>query len=254
MGKNEEHAHNENAGHAHHEHVSEKKHNSFPNTWVVLSILLAFLLIVQGINFYSQSSIASSVARIDAFAVSANPNSKIVNTAVVNSSQQAKINEISARVLPKGKPSVYADELGVSYDKVVDSLNILVQFDDLQKTPKTILFSDLPKDKQQRYMKIGTSISCEYCCGAKTLIDKKGQAACGCSHSAAMRGLAKYLLQKHSELSDEQILKELANWKALFFPKDTIEKELKIAAQSGEIDQKALEQSGAAAPQMVGGC
>ena len=33
-----------------------------------------------------------------------------------------------------------------------------------------------------------------------------------------MRGLAKYLLTKHPDMTDEQILNELGKWKVLFFP------------------------------------
>ena len=33
-----------------------------------------------------------------------------------------------------------------------------------------------------------------------------------------MRGLAKYLLTKHPDMADEEILNELGKWKVLFFP------------------------------------
>ena len=70
----------------------------------------------------------------------------------------------------------------------------------------------------ERYLKIGSSIACEYCCGAQSLVFSNGERACGCAHSYAMRGLAKYLLINHPEMSDLEILSELGKWKVLFFP------------------------------------
>ena len=71
----------------------------------------------------------------------------------------------------------------------------------------------------QRYIDIGLQISCEYCCGADSIIFSNGKAACGCAHSYAMRGLAKYLIKNHgTEFTDDEILEELGKWKVLFFP------------------------------------
>ena len=50
------------------------------------------------------------------------------------------------------------------------------------------------------------------------VIFENGERACGCAHSYAMRGLAKYLLVNHPEMSDYEILNELGKWKVLFFP------------------------------------
>ena len=98
-------------------------------------------------------------------------------------------------VLPNGIPRIYGTELGVSFDDV--------SITDPQK-------ADIP---------IASQISCEYCCGAEALIDRNGRAACGCAHSYAMRGLAKYLIQNHpNDFTDDQILEEMGKWKTLFFP------------------------------------
>jgi len=119
-------------------------------------------------------------------------------------------------VLPKGAPNIYGDELGVSYNDVsannpqlADStMQKLAEYEDMQ----------LNSAQMERYVKIGSSIACEYCCGAKTLVFSNGERACGCAHSYAMRGLAKYLLTKHPEMTDLEILDEMAKWKVLFFP------------------------------------
>lgn len=122
----------------------------------------------------------------------------------------------ASKIMPTGIPEVYGEELGISYDDV--SAN------NPQSTEATIQKltsyedAELTKEQLDRYIKIGSSISCEYCCGAQAIIFSNGQRACGCAHSYAMRGLAKYLLINHPDMTDEQILNELGKWKVLFFP------------------------------------
>ena len=121
-------------------------------------------------------------------------------------------------VTPKGVPNIYGKELGISFDdvsaasptKAENTINKLGAFDD----KITLSGKDL-----ERYISIAGKISCEYCCGAEAIIYKSGKAACGCAHSYAMRGLAKYLITNHpNEFTDDQILEELGKWKILFFP------------------------------------
>jgi hypothetical protein len=122
----------------------------------------------------------------------------------------------ASKIMPQGVPDVYGKELGVSFDDVSASnpgladatMAKLTKYEDMQ----------LNAERMQRYVKIGSSIACEYCCGAQSLVFSNGQRACGCAHSYAMRGLAKYLLTKHPDITDEQILNELGKWKVLFFP------------------------------------
>ena len=155
----------------------------------------------------------------------------------------------ASEVIPKGVPRIYGDELKIKYDDVSASnpnladqtIALLSEYDrNIVLTGKNL----------ERYISITTQISCEYCCSAKAIVFSKddedamnekikqaistgqiteeqakkyritaGDAACGCAHSYAMRGLAKYLLTKHStEFTDDQILEELAKWKTLFFP------------------------------------
>ena len=159
---------------------------------------------------------------------------------------QIKAQDIAAQILPKGVPEIYGAELKVSFDEVEEGLNILGALDaDLNPKQGGIFFANLTENQKQRYLKIGFMIACEYCCGATSLITKDGQPACGCAHSAAMRGLAKYLLTKHEgQYTDEQILDQLAKWKALFFPQQTVAKYMQAKGLSGT---QGL-------PQMVGGC
>lgn len=127
------------------------------------------------------------------------------------------IETVSAlEIIPKGVPAVYGAELGVKYDDVSpnnprladDTIAKLTEYEDMQ----------LNADEMTRYKKIAGAISCEYCCGAESIIFSNGERACGCAHSYAMRGLAKYLLKNHPDMADEDILSELGKWKVLFFP------------------------------------
>ena len=145
------------------------------------------------------------------------------------------IGSVSASdILPKGIPEVYGQALGVKYDDVSASnpqlaeatITKLAQYEDMQLDNATMT----------RYIRIGSSISCEYCCGAQAIIFSNGQRACGCAHSYAMRGLAKYLLANNPEMSDAEILNELGKWKVLFFP--GIHEQKANALEANGIDSK----------------
>jgi len=125
-------------------------------------------------------------------------------------------------IIPTGVPSVYGAELKISFDDVSPS--------DPQGADATIkVLSNIDRSETlegeglARYINVlytlENGISCEFCCGARSIIFEDGKPACGCAHSYAMRGLAKYLIKYHgSEFTDEQILVEVAKWKVLFFP------------------------------------
>src|SRR3989344_1500947 len=172
-----------------------------------------------------------------------------INTDAQISAAATGISLAEAAVIPKGTPDIYGKELSISYDDV--------NANNPEKTESTISrLGDLDRaivleqKDLERYIDITSEISCEYCCGAASIIVTRddvsntnqkieeaikagqiteaqakqyritpGVPACGCAHSNAMRGLAKYLIQIHgSEYTNEQILDELAKWKTLFFP------------------------------------
>ncbi len=163
----------------------------------------------------------------------------------------AKFQEAVARIMPKGMPPVYGGEMQISFDRPEEAIVALSKYDGGWATgANAIKFADLGEEEKQRYLKIGTSIACEFCCGAKTMVAKDGEAACGCAHSAAMRGLAKYLLKNHAaEFSDEQILEEVVKVKTLSFPKQMVERALSLEAKGQSIN--SVTQS---LPSQVGGC
>src|SRR3989338_861201 len=129
----------------------------------------------------------------------------------------------SLGVIPTGVPAVYGNELGISYDDVSP--------DDANKADRTInklgqmdQAIQLTGNDLERYInvlyKLENGISCEYCCGARSVIFESGESACGCAHSYAMRGLKKYLITQHGdEYTDEELLEEIGKWKTLFFKK-----------------------------------
>ncbi len=186
---------------------------------------------------------------------------RLYGSQVTGSISDSGIALVSAsEIIPKGIPEVYGKEMGISYDDVSPNnprladaaISKLSQHEDLK----------LDANQMSRYIKIGSSISCEYCCGAKAIIFSNGERACGCAHSYAMRGLAKYLLINHPNMSDTEILAELGKWKVLFFP-GIHEAKAQVLEQNG-IDSKdyinlasnlyrGIEQ-GQGSGGMVGGC
>src|SRR3989344_8111000 len=77
-------------------------------------------------------------------------------------------------VTPKGTPSIYGSELGVSYDGISASNpqlanSIIKKIGDLDNS------ITLQGDNLKRYISIVSQISCEYCCGAKSIIFSDGK-------------------------------------------------------------------------------
>ncbi|HIH09265.1 MAG TPA: hypothetical protein HA254_01200 [Candidatus Diapherotrites archaeon] len=191
--------------------------------------------------------------------VSATASSPGINTAP----STANFSEVS----PKGVPIIYGSELGVDFDdvspnnqqKANETIAVLSAFDQ-EKSGK---FIELQGEKFQRYIKITSQISCEYCCGAESIIFPDGKRACGCAHSYSMRGLAKYLLDKHAdEFTDDQILEELGKWKTLYFPGALAQKAQALKDKGIEFSYinlasnkyRGLENGEPQGGSMVGGC
>ena len=168
----------------------------------------------------------------------------------------------ASEIIPAGVPAVYGNELGIRYDDISAAnqrqadatISVLGNFDNAI----TLTGSDL-----QRYIDIGLQISCEYCCGADSIIFSNGKAACGCAHSYAMRGLAKYLIKNHgTEFTDDEILEELGKWKVLFFPGVHETKAAVLKSKGIELNYinlasnkyRGIETGKQSSGSMVGGC
>lgn len=164
-------------------------------------------------------------------------------------------------VVPTGTP-VYGAELGVSFDDPVNSLNILAGLDSQVPT------NSLTEEEKARFINVATKISCEFCCGAPAVIDESGRSLCGCSHAASFKGLSKYLIKNHpDEWADDEILLELTKWKALYYPRNMVEKAVAALENGLELtpavlnDRDLLRKIKAGdttsigdLPSMVGGC
>ena len=162
-----------------------------------------------------------------------------------------KLKEIKKGLIPSGVPDIYGSELNINFDKAQEAISGVAPLDLTYGSNKIYLTAD----ELKRYIDIGSQTACKYCCGAVTLVNPDGSAACGCEHSQMMRGLAAYLIKNHPELSNEQILKELNSWRAVFFPKQTLTDKLAEMEQSGDQDIKQIvAEFPEFLPQMVGGC
>lgn len=168
----------------------------------------------------------------------------------------------AAGIIPTGTPAVYGQELGISYDGVSSSDPRMADttIKAMGNLDRTL---ELSGADLERYIKIASQISCEYCCGAKSIIFDDGKAACGCAHSYAMRGLGKYLVLNHPDMSDDEILSELGKWKVLFFPGIHEQKAQALEAQGIDSSNyinlasnlyRGIEKGQASGGGMVGGC
>ncbi len=191
--------------------------------------------------------------------------SKQINDDTNNIGNNANIDLTAfASIIPKGVPLVYGAELGVSYDDV-STINLRKAEDTINKLGSLDNAISLSGDQLKRYVGVALKMSCEYCCGAESIIFSNGQAACGCAHSYAMRGLAKYLIKNHGdEFSDNQILGEVGKWKVLFFPGVHMQKATALKARGLEVNYVNLASNlyrgiekgiqAATGDSMVGGC
>ena len=211
---------------------------------VVIITVLAMLIFYNGIKIYGASENSAG----------------LIGNSIIGTVSASEIT-------PTGVPAVYGEELGISYDDISASnsqttestIQILSSYED----------DELSEAQLDRYVKIGSSISCEYCCGAKSLVFSNGQRACGCAHSYAMRGLEKYLLINHPDMTDVEILNELGKWKVLFFPGVHEQKAQVLKANGIDYTNQTLgyiylasnlyrgietQASSSGSSQMVGGC
>lgn len=146
----------------------------------------------------------------------------------------------ASEIMPTGLPRVYGEELKISYDDI-SAQNPQLADATIRKLGQIDVDETLQGEQLQRYISIASLISCEYCCGAESVIFSNGDAACGCAHSYAMRGLAKYLIKYHGdEFTDSEILEEMGKWKVLFFPDIHMQKAAALQASGIEVNYITL--------------
>ncbi len=224
--------------------------------------LMGVALILTLVNAWNMTGLTTLPISVSNSGLSAAQNT-LVDTGNLVKSEENKVALDVEKVLPKGIPLVYGTELSVSFDDV-SAKNAQLADATIRKLAALDQSITLEGDDLSRYIKITNSISCEYCCGAPAITDAEGNPACGCAHSYAMRGLAKYLITQHgSEFSDEQILDELGKWKTLFFPSALAQKAKALEDNGIEFNYVNLasnlyrgieKQKSSSGGNMVGGC
>ncbi len=129
-------------------------------------------------------------------------------------------------VVPTGTP-FYASE-GAGAEKIKG-----VSFDDpltSQKVWASLLGSKrfgtaneikLTAEEEQRWKKLTGVFTCDFCCGGPNSVTTI--ARCGCAHSYAWQGMAKFFIKYYPSYTDEQILGEMTKWKALWYPQGMIQ-------------------------------
>lgn len=226
------------------------------NNFIIGLILGIIITAVVGLGFLNSGAVELNSGTASLQNEQGNESTCVISdpeTANEECAAYLKFKAVKSSLVPSGVPAVYGEELNISFDEVQDAINKVRVFGPTygQEGKKiTLTGTDL-----ERYIDIGFQIACEYCCGVKALVREDGTAACGCAHSIMMRGLSAYLIKNHPELTSEQILNELEEWKVTFFPKQTLTKKLSEMEKAGEPGIKELlEEFPEFLPQMVGGC
>ena len=253
------------------EEAQEKREGIFEGKGM-LTLVLAALVIVVAFNQFQIATLYSLPLPTKVIAAAAAPSSSAGTSQQVAIVSQSAPGALAAPpdIMPTGTPPVYGAEIGVKYDDLTSGDAGRV---DLTINKLAGILGDDPGNvlkgaELERYVKIGSAIACEYCCGATTMVFANGQPACGCAHSYAMRGVLGYLVKNHPEMTDEQILEEVGKWKVLFFPGPMQQKAAVLQANGIELSYiniasekyrgaesgAQITSSGTSGASQVGGC
>lgn len=213
----------------------------------LLVILLVLITIFNTVQIYSMTNLTNTGA------------------AVSSPSTQDSGQVDMSGIIPTGIPENYGNDFGIQFDDVNPS--------DQRKADEVIrklaivdTQTELQGPELERYINIlyhmDGGMSCEYCCGARSIIFENGEMACGCAHSFAMRGVAKHLIVEYGDIySDREIMEEVAKWKVLFFPGQMTSKAKVMESEGIEMTYSNLGantyrgiEQGQTSGGMVGGC
>jgi hypothetical protein len=87
----------------------------------------------------------------------------------------------------------------------------------------------LTPEQEQRWQRLTGVFTCDFCCGGPGSVTTINR--CGCAHSYAWQGMAKFFIIYYPEYTDEEILGEMTKWKALWYPKGMIQDYLVYTGQ-----------------------
>ncbi len=138
-------------------------------------------------------------------------------------------------IIPTGTPWYLAEgpgaELGISFDDPIPAQKVW------GKLGGAI---ELDNEQQQRYNKLTSVFTCDYCCGGPTKVTTINR--CGCAHAYAWKGMARFFIKYYGDkYSDEEILGEMTRWKGLWYPKGMIQDYL---VYTGQADASTLNHGG----------
>ncbi|MBI4154852.1 hypothetical protein HY498_02080 [Candidatus Woesearchaeota archaeon] len=217
------------------------------NQGLLLSALSSFSGYKSGFSFslakssVGEGKIVGPKLNDDGKTVSLVEYSTITSNEKVSKTGDPKQDAISL-IVPKGVPFYVAEGEGValvqsvSFDNPIGSLNV---WSNIGRGRTKI---DLTSDQEARFNKIVGSFTCDYCCGSPNYVTKIAQ--CGCSHAAAWKGVAKYLIKYYGDkYTDEQITGELTRWKGAWYPKGMVDNYL---VYTGQLPAEAVKRQGGA--------
>jgi len=217
------------------------------NQGILLSALSSFSGYKSGFSFSSaktslgEGKIVGSKLNDDGKTVSLVEYPTVTSNEKFSKTGDAKKDAINL-IVPKGTPFYITEGegaalvQGVSFDNPIGSLNVL------SNIGRGRIKIDLTSDQETRFNKIVGSFTCDYCCGSPNYVTKIGQ--CGCSHAAAWKGVARYLIMYYGDkYTDEQITGELTRWKGAWYPKGMVDNYL---VYTGQLPAEAVKGQGGA--------
>ena len=87
----------------------------------------------------------------------------------------------------------------------------------------------LTPEEEKRWQKLTSVFTCDFCCGGPNDVTTINR--CGCAHSYAWQGMAKFFIKYYPNYADEQILGEMTKWKGLWYPQGMIQDYLVYTGQ-----------------------
>ncbi|MBI1936009.1 hypothetical protein HYS31_06220 [Candidatus Woesearchaeota archaeon] len=87
----------------------------------------------------------------------------------------------------------------------------------------------LTPEEEQRWEKLISIFTCDFCCGGPNSVTTINR--CGCAHSYAWQGMAKFFIKYYPQYSDEEILGEMTKWKGLWYPQGMVQDYLVYTGQ-----------------------
>ncbi len=149
-------------------------------------------------------------------------------------------------IIPTGTPWYLADEpgaqLGINFDDPITAQKVWGALEGGSQFGGNANRIELSAEEEQRYNKITTIFTCDYCCGGPNSVTTINR--CGCAHAYAWKGMARFFIKYYGDkYPDEEILGEMTRWKGLWYPKGMIQDYL---VYIGQADASTLRHGGSA--------